>query len=56
MDKNNVISISKENRHLFDFVLVATSHFHMKNFTIDANITDLKTVKKLLLSSKRVRL
>jgi histidinol phosphatase-like PHP family hydrolase len=35
MDKNGVIGISKEKYDLFDFIIVPTTHMHMKGFTID---------------------
>ena len=35
MDKNGVIGISKEKYDLFDFIIVPTTHMHMKGFTIE---------------------
>lgn len=35
MDKNGVIGISKERYGDFDFIIVATTHLHMKGFTVD---------------------
>ena len=35
MDKNGVIGISKEHIDDFDFIIVATTHMHMKGFTVD---------------------
>ena len=35
MDKNGVIGISRERCDDFDFIIVSTTHMHMKGFTID---------------------
>ena len=35
MDKNGVVGISKERADSFDFIIVATTHMHMKGFTIE---------------------
>jgi histidinol phosphatase-like PHP family hydrolase len=35
MDKNGVVGISKERAEDFDFIIVATTHMHMKGFTVD---------------------
>ena len=35
MDKNGVIGISKERLDDFDFIIVATTHMHMKGFTLE---------------------
>ena len=35
MDKNGVIGISKEKYDLFDFIIVSTTHMHMKGFAIN---------------------
>lgn len=35
MDKNGVIGISKERFDLFDFIIVPTTHMHMKSFTVE---------------------
>jgi histidinol phosphatase-like PHP family hydrolase len=35
MDKNGVIGISKERCDSFDFIIVSTTHLHMKGFTLD---------------------
>lgn len=35
MDKNGVIGISREKYDLFDFIIVSTTHMHMKGFAID---------------------
>ena len=34
MDKNGVIGISRERCDLFDFIIVSTTHMHMKGFTV----------------------
>ena len=35
MDKNGVVGITKERAEDFDFIIVATTHMHMKGFTIE---------------------
>ena len=35
MDKNGVIGISKEKYDRFDFIIVSTTHMHMKDFTVN---------------------
>ena len=35
MDKSGVVGISKERCNDFDFIIVATTHLHMKGFTIE---------------------
>ena len=35
MDKNGVIGLSREKYDLFDFIIVSTTHMHMKGFAID---------------------
>ena len=35
MDKNGVIGISPERFDEFDFIIVPTTHLHMKSFTLD---------------------
>lgn len=34
LDKNNTLGISKEKMDLFDFIVIPTTHFHLKNFTM----------------------
>lgn len=35
MDKDGVIGLSKERYDLFDFIIVPTTHMHMKGFTVE---------------------
>ena len=35
MDKNEVIGLSRDKFDAFDFIIVSTTHLHMKGFTID---------------------
>ena len=37
MDKRGVIGISKERYNDFAFIIVSTTHMHMKNFTVEAS-------------------
>ena len=39
MDKFFTLGISKERLNDFDFIIIPTSHLHMKGFTIDENLT-----------------
>lgn len=40
LDKNLTLGISKSTIEKFDFVIIPTTHLHMKNFTIGENATD----------------
>lgn len=39
LTKNLILGISPERYDYFDFIIIPTTHFHMKGFTIDNNIT-----------------
>lgn len=48
MDKNGVIGISPEHYGDFDFIIVATTHMHMKGFTVsEADYGNASTLAKL---------
>lgn len=48
MDKNGVIGISKERCDSFDFIIVSTTHLHMKGFTLDeADCGDVERLAEL---------
>ena len=49
VDKDNIIGLSKENAKYFDYVLIATNHFHAKGFEIydDVDLNDLQLLKKI---------
>lgn len=49
MDKYNVVGMTAEKSHLFDFLLIATSHMHFKGFTIDSDVQDAALIRKKLL-------
>jgi len=49
MDKENRIGLSEEGAANFDYVTVATTHFHMKGFTIEEEVTDPDNVRKYTL-------
>ena len=42
MDKHSVIGLSKEKIDKFDFIIVPTSHLHMKGFTIEESLTSVE--------------
>lgn len=49
IDKHMTVGMASDTRALFDYVLISTSHLHMKDFTIDRSITSLPEVRKILL-------
>lgn len=49
IDKHFTVGMASDTRALFDYVLVATSHLHMKDFAIDRNVTSLPEVRTILL-------
>lgn len=49
MDKYKVVGMTAEASHLFDFLIIATSHMHFKGFTIDRDVEDAKVIRKKML-------
>ena len=42
MDKRSVIGLSKEKTDKFEFIIIPTSHLHMKGFTIDESLSSVE--------------
>ena len=40
LDKNFTLGVSKENFVLFDFIIIPTTHFHMKDYTVSVEELD----------------
>ena len=40
MTKDLTLGISSERYDYFDFIIIPTTHFHMKGFTIDENVVN----------------
>ncbi len=49
IDKHFTVGMASDTRALFDYVLIATSHLHMKDFTIDRDVTSLPEIRSILL-------
>ncbi|WMJ22106.1 PHP domain-containing protein [Paludicola sp. MB14-C6] len=45
---NNKVAMTKEHAALFDYVLIPTTHFHMKDYVCPSNITKPYEVAKLM--------